>query len=381
MLKISSALKFSLFHPSPIHRLHFHQFYLFSSAAAKIHKPRSRNAERNSFTADYLINKFGFSRERAIIACKQVHFRSSEIPDSLIALFKKHGFSDAQISRIIRKSPLIFKLKPEGKLLPKIHFFHSLGISSTDTAAIITSGRSLLLRSLENQIIPSFEFIKSFVKSDEDTIDMIKRYPPILESNVRSTVPPNVATLRNAGVPDCKIQHAFKKHPKFLMIAPDNLRKSVERIKELGFNTFSSTFFTGLYIMKMPASLNWGKKMEVYKKWGYSETQVLVAFRKSPCCMGVSGDKIDRVMDYFINKMCDPSIFLGFPQIVSLSLEKTIVPRCSLYQVLKSKGLLRKKDPSLRRVLTMSKKSFMEDFVEKTPHLLEHFPQRLHPSK
>ncbi|XP_075489486.1 uncharacterized protein LOC142528327 [Primulina tabacum] len=181
-----------------------------------------------------------------------------------------------------------------------------------------------------------------------------------------------------------KILQAFKKNPRLLVMSPDKLRKCVERIKEMGFNPCRVSFLTGLYVMRKPISSNWDRKVEVYQKWGYSEAQVLAAFRKFSWCMGASEDKIDRAMDYFINKMRDPLIFLSFPQIVSLSLEKTSIPRCSVCQVLKSRGSLRQ-NASLIGVLSLSKKSFFEQFVssfaEEIPELLELYPQRLHPSK
>lgn len=388
LLKTSNYIKFASFHPSPVHRLHFLQFFLLSSssvAAAKIHKSRSRNANGNSSAAvDYLIKNFGFSQERALRACEKIKFRGTEIPESIVAFFKKHGFSDAQISLVVRKSPVVFQLKPERNLLPKIQFFHSLGISGPDTAKIISSSRSVLVRSLENQIIPSFEFIKCFLKSNEDAIDVIKQCPSILEMNVQSIMASNVASLLNAGVPEVKISRAFKKNPRLLVVSPDKLRKCAERIKEMGFNPCRANFLTAIYVMRKPTSSNWDRKMEVYKKWGYSEAQVLAAFRKFPWCMGASEDKINRALDYIINTICDPLVFHSFPQIVSLSLEKTIIPRCSVCQVLKSRGLLRQNTRWIS-VLIISKKSFFEQFVlcfaKETPELLELYPQRLHPSK
>ncbi|XP_075479495.1 uncharacterized protein LOC142520393 [Primulina tabacum] len=388
MLKTLNYVKFASFDPSPVHRLHFLQFSLFSSspvAAAKIHKSRSRNANGNSSAAaDYLIKFFGFSRERALRACEKIKFRGTEIPESIIAFFKKHGFSDAQISLVVRKSPVVFQLKPERNLLPKIQFFHSLGISVPDTAKIISSSRSVLVRSLESQIIPSFEFIKSFLKSNEDAIYVIKQCPSVLEMNVQSIMASNVASLLNAGVPEVKIASAFKTNPRLLVMSPDKLRMCTERIKEMGFDPCRANFLTGIYVMRKPTSSNWHRKMEVYKKWGYSEAQVLAAFRRFPWCMGASEDKINRALDYVINKMCDPLVFHSVPQIVSLSLEKTIIPRCSVCQVLKSRGLLRQ-NTSWIGVLIISKKSFFEQFVlsfvDEIPELLELYPQRLHPSK
>ncbi|KZV23330.1 hypothetical protein F511_02231 [Dorcoceras hygrometricum] len=387
MLESSNFTIFSSRDPSAVHRLHFLQFHLFSSSAvsaARILKSRSGNVKENSYAADYLINFFGFSRKRALRVCEKIKFGGPEIPASVIAFFKKHGFSEFQIARIVGRSPAVFQLNPKRNLLPKIQFFYSLGISGPDTAKIISTSRFLLGRSLKNQLIPSFELIKSFVKSNEDAVNIIKRCPSIIELNVQSTMTSNVASLLNAGIPEAKIVHAFKKNPRVLVMSPDKLSKCVEKIKQMGFDPCTGSFLTGLYVMRKPTSSVWNRKMEVYKKWGYSESQVLASFRKFPWCMGASADKINRAMDYFINQLCDPLVFLRVPQIVSLSFEETIVPRCSVLQFLKSRGLLRK-NASLSHVLIISKKKFFEQFVlgfaDETPELLELYPQRLHPSK
>ncbi|RDY06060.1 hypothetical protein CR513_10013, partial [Mucuna pruriens] len=78
----------------------------------------------------------------------------------------------------------------------------------------------------------------------------------------------------------------------------------------------------------------------VYRKWGWSDDDVFVAFRLRPFCMSVSEGKIEGVMDFVVNELgFEASNVARCPVVLSLSLGKWIVPRVSVVLVLKSKGM------------------------------------------
>ncbi|XP_077248876.1 uncharacterized protein LOC143888372 [Tasmannia lanceolata] len=90
--------------------------------------------------------------------------------------------------------------------------------------------------------------------------------------------------------------------------------------------------------------------------------------------MGMSEKKIRKVSGYFMNKMgLKISYISRNPDILSLSLEKRIHPRCSIMQILMSEGLI-DKDLKLVWVLKLTEKDFMEKFLikneEKVPKIL-----------
>uniref|UniRef100_A0A7N2LUR8 Mitochondrial transcription termination factor family protein n=1 Tax=Quercus lobata TaxID=97700 RepID=A0A7N2LUR8_QUELO len=87
----------------------------------------------------------------------------------------------------------------------------------------------------------------------------------------------------------------------------------------------------------------WERKVNAYKRWGLSEDEILVAFAKNPCCFRASEDKIMMVMDFLINKMgLEASLIVKRPTLISLSLEKRLIPRALAIQFLRSKGLVKK---------------------------------------
>jgi mTERF domain-containing protein len=97
--------------------------------------------EKLSLAVSYLINSCGLSKKSAILASQRnrVLFQSPERPDSVLNLFKENGFSNAQISKIVRKHPRILLSHPEKILLPKIELLRSIGFSIPDLITSISS--------------------------------------------------------------------------------------------------------------------------------------------------------------------------------------------------------------------------------------------------
>jgi mTERF domain-containing protein len=81
--------------------------------------------------------------------------------DSVLNLLKKNGFTNTQISKLVRIHPLLLLSDPEKILLPKIEFFRSMGVSSFDLPGILSSNPFLFTRSLKKQLIPFYDFLKS----------------------------------------------------------------------------------------------------------------------------------------------------------------------------------------------------------------------------
>lgn len=131
--------------------------------------------------------------------------------------------------------------------------------------------------------------------------------------------------------------------------------------------------------MNKPA---WEKKIQVYEKWGLSKDEILVAFGKHPWVMTVSEYKIMKVMDFLVNKMGLESSFVSKrPQLLSLSFEKRIVPRCLVYQALQANSPTKKRNISFNLMLTSPEKLFRKNLVkwtkEDAPELLKLYNEKL----
>lgn len=84
----------------------------------------STTSNPQSYTVSYLINTCGLSPESALSASKAVGFETRDKPDSVIAFFKNHGFSELRITNLIRIRPTVLFSDVKCTLSPKIEFFY-----------------------------------------------------------------------------------------------------------------------------------------------------------------------------------------------------------------------------------------------------------------
>ena len=85
-------------------------------------------------------------------------------------------------------------------------------------------------------------------------------------------------------------------------------------VQKLGFNPLRISFVLPVQALRAMAKSTWEKKVYVYKKWGWTEDEIFVAFKKDPWCMMESEEKITRVMDFLVNKWAGSLCWLQTPR-------------------------------------------------------------------
>ncbi|EEF41625.1 uncharacterized protein LOC8287161 [Ricinus communis] len=333
------------------------------------------STNRDSFTVDYLVHSCGLSFEAAISSSQKVHLESPKRADTVLALLKDRGFTKTQISSLVKKRPSLLLAHAHNTLLPKLEFFYSIGVSSSDLARTLSSDPTLLTRSIENQIVPSYNFLKSILLSNEKIVSALKRTTWIFLEDYSKNLMPNVERLREIGVTHSCISLLLTNFPEAVLQRHGEFNKVVKEVKEMGFDPKKSIFVMAVHAISGKSNKAiWNKCFEVYKRWDWSKDDIFAAFKKHPHCMMLSEKKIMLAMDFFVNKMGLPSkVIAQCPVLLFFSLEKRIVPRCRVIRVLMNKGLV-KKDVSLATVLVPTEKCFLDRFVikyeEEVPLLL-----------
>ncbi|KAF8369306.1 hypothetical protein HHK36_032683 [Tetracentron sinense] len=275
------------------------------------------------------LNSCGLSPESALSASNKVQFETPERADSVLTLFKNHGFTESQISKLIRKRPDLLLYIPEKTLLPKLEFL----------------------------------FASAF-----------RRTTRIFLQDIQKHVAPNIKLLQELGVPESNISLLITHLTSAVALNHARFIKIVKEVKELGFNPMKSMFVLAIEMLSGSKKSTRERKFEIYRRWGWSEDEILSGFRRQPQIIGLSDEKIMKGMDFFVNKMGrESAVVARTPKILLLSLEKRIIPRCSVIQALIFKGLIQK-DFNLGTVLMPTEKYFLERYVtkyqEEVPQLL-----------
>ncbi|CAN6561943.1 unnamed protein product [Malus baccata var. baccata] len=328
-----------------------------------------------NFTINYLINSCGLSPKGAISASKWFELQSPERADSVLSFLRTHGFSEIQISKILRSCTQLLNSNPEKTLLPKLEFFRSNGVSMEGLGKLLANYPRILSVSLEKQIVPTYNFLRSMI-SEKNAVSVLSRGSWFIYSK---NLVPNLELLRESGMPPSCISLLLARQPTAFALKPKLLGEVVDRVAQMGFNMQTSTSVHAMCVLLLrfnDSNSVWNRSCEVYKRWGWSEDDVLSAFRRYPYCMNKSETKIASVMDFLVNKMGWPQTsIVKYPTVMGLSMESRIIPRCSVVKVLVLKGLIKEiENVSLSSLLAPAEKCFLDKFVfryiDEVPQLL-----------
>jgi mTERF domain-containing protein len=226
--------------------------------------------EKLSFAVSYLINSCGLSKKSAILASqkKRVLFQSPERPDSVLNLFKENGFSNAQISKIVRMHPRILLSHPEKILLPKIELLRSIGVSSSDPITILSLNPFLFKSSIKKRLIPGYDFLKSVLLVDEKVLKTFKRSPRACLGDVTNTMAPNISLLRQLGAPPSTISFLVTNYPSSAFIKHTKFVEAVHQVMEMGFDPMKTAFVEAIQVLLKMSKPKLESKLELYKRWG-----------------------------------------------------------------------------------------------------------------
>lgn len=328
----------------------------------------SSTTNQSFFTVNYLMYSCGLSADKALAASKKCTLKRSVNADSVLALLTNHGFSKTQIRELITRDPDILLRRVENNLQPKIQFLVDFGLSATQFGELIVSKPYILKLGLRNKLVPTFNFLKELLHTNEKVIRAIRSCPWFIDHNFEKNVIPNISFLQKQRIPICHISRFFMHEPRRFMVKVDRFSEVVTKVKELGFDSCSPSMFIEAISAVALSQSTWEAKSMVYRSFGWSEKDVLSAFRKRPKCMLMSEEKIGRFMDFFLNKLgLKPSHISYRPNLLFYSLEQRIIPRCTVLQILASNSLIGK-DLTLRQlqqIIQMGERQFLEIYVIK----------------
>ncbi|CAN6924710.1 unnamed protein product [Brassica oleracea] len=355
--------------------------------------PRDGPKGKN-FTVSYLVGSLGLATKLAESISRRVSFEDRGNPDSVLSLFRSHGFTDSQISTIITDHPRLLLLDAEKSLAPKLNSLQSRGAELTE---IVSKVPKILDKRQGRSINLYYDLVKDIVEADKSSK---KSWPDGRRGNkIR-----NVLVLRDLGMP----QKLFL--PLLISLAEpvcgkQRFEASLKKVVEMGFDPTTSKFVTALRMLYQMSDKTIQEKVAVYKCVGftveaiwemfrkypfslaYSEKKIINAFgtflglgvtrdefatmiMSSPQCIGFSAEALKRKTEFLVKKMNWPLKALVLrPQVYNYSMEKMIVPRSNVIGALMSRRLLRdgvsEQPPPLPSVFACTDQAFLNRYVLK----------------
>ncbi|KAF5479786.1 hypothetical protein F2P56_000578 [Juglans regia] len=143
----------------------------------------------------------------------------------------------------------------------------------------------------------------------------------------------------------------------------------------MGFVPTTTSFILAVASMSTLSKVNWEKKMEVFRRSRWSENDFSSTFKVQPMLMTCSEQKIRDVIDFLMNTAgLKPSDVARCPNLFLTSVERRMIPRCAVMQVLMSKNLVRKDLDLIWRLNSKKQdfeRSFVAPFVEDAPDVIK----------
>ncbi|CAF2038893.1 BnaA09g10490D [Brassica napus] len=403
---------------------------LSRNAASSSASGVSDGLKGKNFTVSYLVDSLSFTPKLAESISKKVTFDDKSHPDSVLNLFRTHGFTDSQISTIIKDYPLLLTADAEKSIGPKLQLLLSRGSTSELTETISKVPRIL---SKDRSLTVYYDFVKEVIEADKkstSTLCLPKRGKQ--ENKIR-----NISALRELGMPQRMLFPLLISNRPHIC-GKERFQESLKKVVEMGFDPTTPRFLEALRIVMGMNNETVQEKVNVYKRLGFTADDILVMFKRFPIflalsekkitrsfetmkkcgvledeelrsvvkmfpqCLGFSeenilnsvetflglgfsrdeiammvkrlpasigyaGETVKKKIEFVVKEMSWPlKAVVLFPQVLGLSMEKRIVPRCNVIKALISKGLIKSELlPPLSSALVCTDQDFLKRYVRK----------------
>ncbi|XP_028767355.1 transcription termination factor MTERF4, chloroplastic-like [Neltuma alba] len=310
---------------------------LFSTVASS---PSPASAEQISIV-DYLSTNFKFSKAQSVRISKRLSkIRSPQHPWTVLDYFKQIGLSESQIQTTISRQPEILLSHVDKTLKPKIEYFQLLGFQGLELGEFLSKNGLLLMRSLNKAVVPCVECLRKLLNDEKDLIKLLRRHAEWIIPN-QQRVLDNAAFFKSCGIVGSQLSVLLTRRPRLFVTRQSLLRNYVSRAVNMGFSIDSGMLVYGFRIISDMSIVMFNRKVEIIQSCGFSKDEAMQMFRRSPGSLGMSEKRLKFKIQVFLDKIMLPrSLLVNNPVILTMSMEKRVIPRWRVLQLLMSKNLL-----------------------------------------
>ncbi|XP_021766838.1 uncharacterized protein LOC110731297 [Chenopodium quinoa] len=309
------------------------------------------NPSLSSTLPTLLVSSLGFSPQQshstsaklaverqAVGATRVSEFDTVENADSVIQFFKQLGFQQSDIRKIVCRFPRILVARVEKTLNPRIKLLNDFGISGSNLVQTIVINPSIL----NTQFGPAIHAFRTVLGSDDNLSTILKRCNGIYFGISAKSLIPNIELLQNyCSIPIDKIRKEICRQPKPYLLRTDLFQDNLTRVEKIGISRDSSMFNYGLQLISGLSDKRIEDKCEIFKSFGWTQSDVNKLIRRNPMCLTAAEAKIKARLDFLMNQLgFKPDFMVSNICLFTCSIEKRLLPRHRVLQVLKEKGLI-----------------------------------------
>ncbi|XP_021723264.1 transcription termination factor MTERF9, chloroplastic-like [Chenopodium quinoa] len=348
--------------------------YFFMLGFRRISTSSSSNEGNISSFANFLVDKLGFSNHQSLstsasLACRRgiggaklvADFNRVEEAESVIQFLKQIGFQQSDIRKLVCHEPRILLSRVRQTLKPKIKVLNDLGLSESDLVQAILKNPSIVRQNLG----PAIHAFRTVLGSDENVVRVINISNRVTFSKAAKYLIPNVEMLQsNWGISGDELKKLVFHRPSIYCMETNSFRNLLIRVEEkLGISRNSVMFVYGIQCVAVCSDKNIYDKCEVFKSFGWTQFDVMELIRRNPLCLTSKEERIKERLDFLINQLgYKPDYLASQSSFFTCSIEKRLLPRHRVLQVLKEKGLI-KEHYLLSSASILSEAKFLKRFV------------------
>lgn len=329
---------------------------------------------------EYLVSTCGLSPAVAAKAAPRfAHLRSRTRPDAALAFLRSQGLGRAQVRAVVSRNPALLLSDVDATLSPKFQAVRALGLGRAEAARLFALYPPALSYGVHTNLLPRLLFWLDLLGSTRLLMKWLNK-AWLLKYSV-DVLLQNLSTLRGHGVPDSRVTVAVRLQPTLIMQAPAKFQALLDRVEARGIRPSSGMYIWSFFALhNVSARAFRAKKVAVMLAAGCTEEEFAAMFRRGPCFMFMSAELLRRKVEFLRATVgCSSEYLVKNPVLLTLSLDKRMIPRCRAIETLQSKGVDIGKT-NMVNIVRLPEDRFVGKYIlkykEELPELLELYPPK-----
>ncbi|CAM0913660.1 unnamed protein product [Alopecurus aequalis] len=313
---------------------------------------------RKSFSVeDFLIADCGLTPAQALKATRRLSYLTSlSSPRATLAFLSSRGVPRSDIAAAVAADPLILSASVGRVLAPRFAELTEIGLSPSQIAAVLPIRRTGALRGNIQfwiQTLGTFDKLLRLAKSNRE----------LLSVSIEKVIKPNLSTLQDCGVSACDLAGITLYSSRLFTVKPKILMGAIARVEELGVQRRSKMFRRALAALSFMSKDVLAGKVRLLRELGFSQDDIRMIAKKAPLVLAKSDKMILRALEFLMRDVGLQAPYIAQrPALIMYSREKRLMPRQSVLEVLRQKGL-RNVELDYYFTASLAEKKFVDRFV------------------